>query len=117
MSSHTRLAERLSAHLDEEYVALINGDINKIETLAEAKLEILERVSEVPIAHMRAFERLRERLLRHQILTNSAMEGMRNAILRARDVQSVSKSLRTYSASGKPSDVQVAVGQALSKRS
>lgn len=117
MTQRKSIAARLDAHLNAEYKALIDGDLAKIETLAEEKVALLETIEKMPLKDLEQFQVFRERLLRHQILTQSALEGMRAAILRAKEVQSVSKSLSTYTARGSQTRVSVEMGQTLSKRS
>lgn len=117
MKKAQHLATRLSTHLDDEYTALIGGDIARIEVMAEEKLAVLEEISALPIQDIRSFEHLRDRLIRNQILTHSALKGMREAIARAKEIQIVAAGLRTYSAKGSSEDVRVTLGTALSKRS
>jgi len=117
MKKESTLAERLSAHLEKEYEVLLEGDVAQIEVMAEAKLELLEKVANAPVVQLKSFEHLRHRLIRNQVLTQSALEGMRAAIERAKEVQTVSSYLRTYSAKGESNDVQMTGGRQLSKKS
>jgi Rps23 Pro-64 3,4-dihydroxylase Tpa1-like proline 4-hydroxylase len=111
------LAARLNDVLELEYAALMNGEIAAIAQLSADKLEILEEMSEFEDYEYTVLEQFRVMLIRNQLLTNSAIEGMRSAIQRARDVQSVASGLQTYTAGGQNSLVALSKGQTLSKRS
>lgn len=111
------LATRLNDVLELEYAALMNGDISAIAQLSADKLAILEEMSEFDDYEYTVLEKFRVTLIRNQLLANSAIEGMRSAIQRARDVQSVASGLQTYTAGGQNALVALAKGQTLSKRS
>ena len=117
MNTQVPLADKLKVHLDAEYDALLNGDIAKIEAFAEAKASLLHEVSQLPVSDIAQFQALREKLVRNQLLTHSAISGMRSAIERAKEISAVSRNLTTYTAAGTSNSVAVETGRNLSKRS
>jgi len=88
-----------------------------IEAFAEAKASLLHEVSQLPVSDIAQFQALREKLVRNQLLTHSAISGMRSAIERAKEISAVSRNLTTYTAAGTSNSVAVETGRNLSKRS
>lgn len=117
MSSSENLSEKLSQILASEYAALLAGDLTKIAETGADKVQVLESIGAILPEKIEAFTHLREKLIRNQLLTQSAIAGMRKAILRTKEVDDVTTVLRTYGADGKKSGVAMKSGQSLSKRS
>lgn len=111
------LSQALDNILIQEYSALLSGSLDEIETLGAKKLELLEHISALPVREIGEFTHFRARLFRNHTLTQSAMEGMQNAIKRTKDVTDVSAGLNTYGANGKKQRVAVKASGALSRRS
>ena len=111
------LKARLEDVLEQEYKALVTGQIDAIEQLGAEKLSVLENFSQNYRSQVLLLEPLRERLVRNQILAASAIEGMRNAINKAREIKDVSTNLRTYGPDGSGSSVALQEDRLLSKRS
>lgn len=116
MSSDETLASRLETLLEEEYRILLEGNLRKIEEYGESKLALLELVEALPVEDIAEFSHLRQKLVRNQILTQSAIKGMKLAIDRATECLSVATQLKTYEASGKPKQVGLNQGKSLSRR-
>ena len=117
MNGPSRMSKKLDALLEQEYRALLGGDLKAIEDLGAQKVELLEKVSGLPLDDLSRFSALRLRLIRNQMLAQSAIAGMRNAITRAKDIRDVSSSLRTYRQDGQKTSVAMRSGDSLSKRS
>lgn len=117
MTKGTTLGQRLEILLEAEFEALTAGRINEIEQLAEQKVALLELMTQDPVENVDALKGSRDALLRNQILSLSAIDGMRLAIARAKEIEKVSAGLRTYGANGQESKRSMSVGRVLSKRS
>ena len=115
--SNPALSNILDDLLEKEYHALLSGKIDDIEALGVEKMEVLERIEALNEHEMSKFLVFRERLLRNQSLAESAIAGMRKAILRTKDVSDVSTGLRTYGPNGQKQRVTTKAPQILSKRS
>ncbi|MGH1576809.1 hypothetical protein [Planktotalea sp.] len=111
------LVAKLERHLESEYRGLLKGDINMIERMGVEKIEMLEEIGSTSLRNIEKFYPLRSKLARNQMLSYSAIEGMRAAITRAKDINDVSCNLRTYEPSGKKSMVAVKSERSLFKRS
>lgn len=117
MNTAKTVSHRLAEILEEEYQALTNGDLDGIERLGAAKLEVLQAVQALPPASVAKLEPIREALIRNQLLVQSAIEGMRKAIARAREIGEVAEALKTYRRDGRKSRVAIQMSGKLSKRS
>jgi hypothetical protein len=117
MSSSTPLSTKLDALLEQEYRALLSGDVEAIERHVSEKVSLLEIIGALPVEELGEFQTLREQLIRNQTLAQSAIEGMRVAIERAKEIGDVSSSLRTYKPDGRKSLIAMRSGDTLSKRS
>lgn len=113
----SKIPEKLSKLLEDEYAALLNGDLGEIARLGNEKLSLLDGFSHYETSKPGELEVLRGKLIRNQILTQSAIEGMRTAIARAREIHSVATELKTYHANGKPAALPMVRASKLSKRS
>ncbi len=117
MTTAKRLSENLDRLLSLEYAALLRGDLVEIEKNGTEKVQVLQSIETLDPPEIEAFEHLRERLIRNQLLTQSAISGMRKAILRTKEIDDVTAVLRTYGSDGQKSGLRMRSGQALSKRS
>lgn len=109
------LSQALENTLENEYHALLSGSLAEIEKLGAEKLELLERIGALPERDIGEFTVFRDRLFRNQNLAQSAIKGMRKAIMRTKDVADVSMGLRTYGANGQKQHVPTKASGVLSK--
>ena len=117
MSPAIQISAKLDALLEKEYKALLGGDLVGIERFGSEKVALLETISTSLPNDLEAYAALRARLIRNQVLAHSAIEGMRTAITRAKEISEVSTGLRTYRKDGRKSSFTVRIGETLSKRS
>lgn len=117
MLERAPLSEKLQGILEAEYNALINGKIDQIEAFGEEKLQVLEAIQERSGFELHKMSHLRSKLIRNQILAQKAIEGMRLAITRAKEIERVNQRFATYNANGRQTSVDVTSGGVLSKRS
>lgn len=117
MKTREIVPEKLDEILEQEYVALLSGDLENIAKTGAEKVQFLERVSKLPMADLRKFHPLAGSLMRNHVLTQSAIAGMRSAVHRTKEVNDVTKMLRTYGSDGRKSDLAMHAGRTLSKRS
>ena len=117
MSRAFRISKKLDTLLEQEYHVLLGGDLAGIERLGSEKIALLKKIAGNPVDEIDDLSALRSRLIRNQVLAQSAIEGMRAAIQRAREINDVSLSLHTYRRDGQKSSVAIRMGDALSKRS
>ena len=117
MSVAGKLDQELDALLTREYTALLEGNLDALERLSAQKLVVMEAVAALPTNELRKFESFKLRLLRNQRLAQSAIQGMRAAITRAKDIKDVSTRLRTYKKDGQEGVFAVRSRSGLSKRS
>ena len=111
------LSQALENTRENEYHALLSGSLAEIEKLGAEKLELLERIGALPERDIGEFTVFRDRLFRNQNLAQSAIKGMRKAIMRTKDVADVSMGLRTYGVNGQKQHVPTKASGVLSKRS
>lgn len=117
MNNAASLARDLGSLLQREYVALLDGDLTAFEHLISERAVLLEAISVMKSPELKSFAPYRDQIARNQRLARSAIKGMRAAICRAKDIQTVSSGLRTYQKDGQGRLVSMKSGDGLSKRS
>jgi len=117
MSTQLDTIEDLIEILELEYGALLEGDLDKIAQYGAEKNRILAQVSELNEVEMQGFAFLKPKLSRNQLLTESALNGMRIAVRRLKEVRQVHTVLHTYTANGQKTCVLLHKDHKLSKRS
>lgn len=114
--TNSKLGARLDKLLTDEYHALISGDIANIEKLSSEKLSVLQNLGSSHLEDYQSISSMRERLIRNQILTLSAIEGIKSAISKREELEKVVNGLQTYDAQGKANDTNFKKSTQLSKK-
>lgn len=109
--------EALKKLVNEEYLALLDGDLDEIERLGRKKASLLSRIGDLPIEAIEDYAMLRSELLRNQQLANSSVLGMQKAMSRMKSILEIRTELKTYDSSGAKTRRIMRAGQVLSKRS
>ena len=117
MRQANSFSNNLETLLEREYDALLSGNLSAFEHLISEKAALLETVTTLPKTELGRVKAMRHRIARNQRLAQSAIKGMRAAIVRAKDIKDVSLGLRTYEKDGRNKLVSVRSGEELSKRS
>lgn len=113
--SHTAVSD-LDELLDAEKAALLTGDIDKIGRLTERKEELIARVDTLPNLPPTVLTPLQTKLRRNHDLIEHALEGIRAAAGRLKEMRQVRESLQTYDRKGTLRDVATSVGRSVEKR-
>ncbi|MFP4327168.1 MAG: flagellar biosynthesis protein FlgN [Paracoccaceae bacterium] len=94
------LIDPLEALIDEERIALLNGDLDGLNRLLDRKERLIAAVAAADLPDPGPIRRIKAKLARNQALLESAMAGIRSVHDRLRLLREARESLRTYDRSG-----------------
>lgn len=97
--------DELEQVLTRERQAIAAGDLDRIADCGSEKAEALARLAEAPPLEARRLATLTVRLERNQTLLQASLAGVRAAVDRIVAIRSVRRSLTTYDAKGRASDL------------
>ncbi|MDJ0822739.1 MAG: flagellar protein FlgN [Paracoccaceae bacterium] len=109
-------AEKLTALIEEERQALLNGDLDSIEKVIERKQELIVQIANTPPNSPDELEPLRLQLRRNQVLYDHALAGLRNVADRLGTLRRLRKSLDTYDAYGQRQSIEDTTENQLERR-
>lgn len=112
---HESSSDLLNALLQEERNALVRGDLEGLQTLADRKSEVFDDL-DVSALPRQEFEQLQHMLDRNQALLSSALDGIRAVATRMAELRKTRSGLETYDQSGSRSRFETRQPQALEKR-
>ncbi len=107
---------RLTALIEEERLALLNGDLDSIAEIIERKRELITQFAENPPDSVKDIEPFRLQLRRNQMLYDHALAGLRNVADRLGTLRKLRKSLDTYDARGQRQSIDSAKENQLERR-
>ncbi len=108
-------AGALADLLEEEREALLHGHLERVGEMIERKEALISEISEAQVAPD-GLPRLQEAMARNHVLFEQALAGLRSAIGRVGALQSLRRSMVTYSASGRREDIAAPVRNRLERR-
>lgn len=106
----------LSDLLDQERVALLDGDLDQVTKLLEPKEELFGKIGENAQHDAGALQALDAKVKRNQLLLNGALEGIRTVKERMAALRRVQTSLDTYSADGRKQEIQLKPPSSVERR-
>lgn len=95
----------MDATLEQERSALIAGDLVEITQLYNRKESLIEELHSADPAPQSELSELQGKLVRNQMLLNSALEGIRNVANRLGSLRRARKTLETYDRNGHKSAI------------
>lgn len=110
------LIDELDGVLDKERIAILSGDLDGLNRLAEAKTGLVHSINEIARPTESLLLALHDKLERNQELLTSAMRGVRSVADRLAELRSVRDGLHTYDASGHKTRFQSARTGTVEKR-
>ncbi|MBY6066438.1 flagellar biosynthesis protein FlgN [Leisingera aquaemixtae] len=96
-----QLIDELDNILDRERVALMAGDLSKLEELLAKKEKVISKLNSVTELEREALELVQTKLSRNQQLLDSAMEGIRSVAARMAELRRIRRGLDVYDQSGR----------------
>ena len=118
MSDHPTPAvvDALEELLDQERVALLKGDVDRINRAAARKEELVSKVDALTDIPSSVLTPLQDKLQRNQTLITHALDGIRAATQRIEDMRKARDSLQTYDQRGQLKDLSTTAKRAVEKR-
>ncbi|WP_050932082.1 flagellar export chaperone FlgN [Aestuariivita boseongensis] len=110
------LVQALDELLEEERAALLKGDVDRINRLAERKGDLITRIDALGDFPRATLASLQEKLRRNSGLIEQALEGIRAAAARVQEMRQVRETLQTYDQRGKRRDLTMQTGRSVEKR-
>ena len=95
------LIEAVENVLDRERLALIRGDLDRLQRLLPEKTSLIERLNEQDQIEQLALQHVQDKLQRNQVLLNSAMEGIRAVAERMSALRQIRQGLDIYDPQGR----------------
>ena len=102
--------------LDQERLALLSGDFQKISEIHERKTGLIDDLAQLEIEDREQLVLLNDKVQRNQAMLNSAVEGIRAVARRLTAVRRIKDSLETYDATGQRTSHDVKTDRSLEKR-
>lgn len=108
--------DELDRILDEERVALLDGDLKKMEKILARKEEAIEQLNAISGLEQKTLKHVHTKVVRNQDLLESAMEGIRSVALRMAELRRVRKGLDVYDSTGRKTRYGTRLDKKLEKR-
>lgn len=113
-------AEEIVGSLDDvlelERAALLKGDVDKINRLADRKEDLMSKIGALQDVPESLLTPLKAKLHRNRDLIEHALEGIRAAADRMNDMKRARDGLQTYDRNGKLSDLPSPAKRSVEKR-
>jgi len=110
------IIDALDDLLDAERAALLQGNLDDVSRLHARKERLIDALNSEDALDTQSFLPLQDKVARNQDLLNSALEGVRSVARRLAAIRRVRKSLETYDAKGKKTQVEIRPEQSVEKR-
>ena len=108
--------ESLDTLLEQERIALINGNLDQIGEFLTRKEELVNQLNAENSAQPGEMADLHGKVARNQTLLDNALEGIRTVARRLSTLRNIRKSLDTYDANGKKKKITAPVISSVEKR-
>jgi len=115
-SSAPDVVETLSDLLEDERAALLKGDVDRLNRLADRKEALIIQVNSLKDLPQTTLTPLQEKLRRNHTLISHALDGIRAAAKRVEDMRQARESLQTYDQRGKLQKLTARGKRAIEKR-
>lgn len=102
--------------LDEERMALLDGNLDHIGRLMGRKEALIDALNDQNGSEYRLLSELNTKVVRNQILLKSALEGIQNVAKRLAAVRQVKSTIDTYDAQGRRKKVDMPTKGTVEKR-
>ncbi|WP_424831687.1 flagellar biosynthesis protein FlgN [Ruegeria sp.] len=102
--------------LDHERTALVEGDLDSLETMALEKERLIDAISGLQVPDSDDLIRVQKKVDRNQALLSSAAEGIRAVADRMSELRRVRREFSSYDAAGQRSGFTVRGKVRLEKR-
>ncbi|WP_170571691.1 flagellar export chaperone FlgN [Ruegeria atlantica] len=112
----TDLFRSLEEVLDLERLALVDGDLDRLNHMVPEKEKLIGAINELQVFESTELVRLQKKVERNQALLNSAAEGIRAVASRMAELRRVRQEFSTYGADGQRSGFAVRHNAKLEKR-
>ncbi|WP_170383886.1 flagellar export chaperone FlgN [Ruegeria atlantica] len=112
----TDLFRSLEEVLDLERLALVDGDLDRLNHMVPEKEKLIGAINELQVFESTELVRLQKKVERNQALLNSAAEGIRAVASRMAELRRVRQEFSTYGADGQRSGFAVRRNAKLEKR-
>ncbi|MEP1934485.1 MAG: flagellar protein FlgN [Paracoccaceae bacterium] len=110
------ILESLDELLEQERIALINGEIDQIGDFLIRKEELVNQLNATDITKPDEMGFLQGKVTRNQVLLDNALEGIRTVARRLSTLRSIRKSLDTYDANGNKKKISASIASSVEKR-
>lgn len=108
--------DELDEILELEREALIEGKLDKLQSLLERKDALISDLNMLDELERDALETVHNKVSRNQLLLESAMQGIRSVANRMQELRRVRKGLDVYDKSGRKSSYSTMASKKLEKR-
>jgi len=110
------LIDHLDDLLEQERTALLEGDLEKIGTLLDAKGQLIDALNTLSREERPEMDAVEAKVLRNQALMDSALKGIRHVAARMAALRRVRRSLETYDAKGTKTTIEGEADYSVEKR-
>ncbi len=110
------LIDELDSILEEERDALIQGQLEKLESLLARKDVLISELNAHDALDRESLIGVHEKVSRNQVLLDSAMQGIRTVAARMQELRKVRKGLDVYDKAGRKSSYSTRASLKLEKR-
>ena len=110
------LIDDLDLLLDQERLALIDGDLEMLGRMLEQKQGLIDNINDLDTLERKHLSDVHDKVTRNQELLNSAMEGIRAVANRMADLRKVRQGLETYDQSGRKTRFETQTQPSVEKR-
>ncbi len=115
-STAQTLINDLDTLLDQERLALIDGDLEMLGRMLAQKQELIDNINATESLEREQLKEVHDKVTRNQELLNSAMEGIRAVASRMADLRRVRQGLETYDQTGRKTRFETQTQPSVEKR-
>jgi flagellar biosynthesis/type III secretory pathway chaperone len=110
------LIDHLDDLLEQERAALLEGDLEKIGRLLDAKEQLIDALNTLSQDERPEMDAVEAKVLRNQALLDGALQGIRHVATRMAALRRVRRSLETYDAKGTKTTIEGGADFSVEKR-
>lgn len=118
MSAETlqNIIDGLDDLLERERQALMKGDVDGVARLHDEKASLVDALNQFDAQEASELRDLNDKVLRNQLLLDTALDGIRSVARRLAAIRRVKQSLETYDEAGRKTSVDMGVDRSVEKR-
>ena len=110
------MIDELDALLDQERLALLEGDLEQLGRLVALKGNLIGKINTLEALERSRLAHVHDKVARNQVLLNSALEGIRAVASRMSDLRRVRQGLETYDQTGRKIRIETQDMSSVEKR-